>query len=133
MAALTGYEGNKIAIELINMEWKDYDEFERKYGSDNNPDNYAKRNTLWGAYNMMGIALKRGLVDKDLLFETLGYGIIACWAKFEGILKEIRRRYNQPTASEKFEYLAEESYKWFKEKGYDIQVSDTFYRYIPDQ
>lgn len=30
-------------IELMNMEWTDYDEFERKYGSDNNPENYVKR------------------------------------------------------------------------------------------
>ena len=25
------------------MEWKDYDDFEKKYGSDYNLDNYAKR------------------------------------------------------------------------------------------
>ena len=133
IASLTGHEGNKMAIELLNMEWKDYDEFERKYGSDNNPDNYAKRNTLLGAYNMMGLALKRGLVDRDLLFETLGYGLTTTWAKFEGVLMEIRRRYNQPTSMENFQYLAEECSKWFREKGHDIQVPDTFYRYIPDQ
>ena len=132
-ASLTGYEGYKLSIELLNMKWTDYNDFEMKYGSDNNTDNYAKRQTLWSAYNMMGLTLKRGLVDRDLLFETLGYGVLTSWKKFESVIKEIRRRYSQPIACINFEYLAEESYKWFKEKGIDMTIPDTFYSYVPDQ
>jgi hypothetical protein len=133
MTSLMGYEGNKMGIELMNMEWSDYDEFERKYGSDNNQDNYAKRITLWTAYDILGYALKMGLIDRDLLLQNLGYGPITFWAKFKGVVEGIRIRYLQPTGYENFEYLASESIKWFKEKGYDIRVPDTFYRYIPDQ
>jgi hypothetical protein len=33
-------------LELLNMEWDDYDDFERKLGSDNNPDSFVKRTSF---------------------------------------------------------------------------------------
>ncbi|MGD0805493.1 MAG: hypothetical protein ABSA11_15645 [Candidatus Bathyarchaeia archaeon] len=32
----------KQYVTMMNMEWKDYDDFEKKYRSDNNPDAYAR-------------------------------------------------------------------------------------------
>lgn len=48
LASFQDLEFSKIDLEVINMEWTDYDDFERKYGSDYNPDNYAKRMVVWG-------------------------------------------------------------------------------------
>jgi len=126
-------EGSKMYIELLNMEWTDYDDFERKYGSDNNPDNYAKRNTIFISFNAIGLALKRGLVDREIVFEQYSEAILTLWAKFADVIKEIRRRYNQPEILSNLEYLAEECVKYMQEKGIDTTVPDTFYRYIPDQ
>jgi hypothetical protein len=42
MQTFNTVETFKIQGELLKMEWKDYDDFE-KYGSDNNLDNYGKR------------------------------------------------------------------------------------------
>ncbi len=120
-------------IELINMEWTDYDDFERKYGSDNNSDNYAKRTTIFSSLNAIGLALKRGLVAREIIFEQQGEGILTIWAKFGEVIKEIRRRYNQPVILSNLEYLAEECVKYMQEKGIDTTVPDTFYRYVPDQ
>lgn len=131
--SLVGYDVNKIMIELLNMEWNDYDEFERKYGSDINQDNYAKRNMVFQAFNTLGYALKNGLIDRNLLLENNGNSTMVMWAKFTDVIHEQRRRYNQPLSYVNFEYFAGEAYKWYKEKGYDIQVPKTFYRYIPDQ
>ena len=33
----------KEGIELLNMQWTDFDDFARKYDSGVNPDNYALR------------------------------------------------------------------------------------------
>ena len=130
---LTDYEGAKMFVELINMEWDDYDDFERKYGSDNNTDNFAKRQAMWQSYNALGIALKRGLIDRELYFEQSPYGALVLWAKFGGVIRELRRRSNQPLAFVHFEYLAEESRRWIQEKGLDASVPDTFFSYVPDE
>ncbi len=34
--------------ELLKMEWEDFDDYYRKYGSENNPENYALRFSTWG-------------------------------------------------------------------------------------
>ena len=115
------------------MQWTDYDEFERKYGSDNNPDNYAKRNLVWSQYNVIGYMLKMGLIDREMLFELMHVIPVSLWQKFGEVIKEIRRRYNQPLLGTYFEYLAEEAIKYMLEKGLDTTVPDTFFSYIPDQ
>jgi len=133
MTGMANEEGSKRGLELLNMQWTDYDDFETKYGSDNNPDNYAKRQVVWGEYETIGLALKKGLVDRDILFERFGNVPLVYWVKFRDVLKEIRRRYNQPTAFVHFEYLAEECIKYMQENGIDYEVPDTFYHYVPDQ
>ena len=121
-------EGSKRNIELLNMEWADYDDFETKYGSDNNPNNYAKRQMVWQGFDYAGLVLKR-----DLVFEAYGNVPLVFWVKFGDVIKEIRRRYNQPLSLVNFEYLAEECVKYMREKGIDTTVPDTFYSYVPDQ
>jgi hypothetical protein len=133
LASFVNIEFSKNALELINMEWTDFDDFERKYGSDFNPDNYAKRQAIWSAYDTLGQALKRGLIDRDLLFERVGNTPMFYWKKFEDVIKEIRRRYNQPLSMINLEYLAEESRRYMQERGFDATIPDTFYRYVPDK
>ena len=43
----TNYDGWLRNRDLMNMEWVDYDDFEKKYGSDTNPIAYAQRLTMW--------------------------------------------------------------------------------------
>ena len=119
--------------ELMNMEWEDYDDYERKYGSDFNLDNYSKRMVNWGRYNTMGILLRRGLIERDLLFEYAQHAPIQHWTKFKDVIYEMRRRYNVPLFGVDFEYLADECRKYVEEKGFDPKVPDTFFRYVPDE
>ena len=44
---------------------------------------------------------------------------VSLWQKFGEVIKEIRRRYNQPLLGTYFEYLAEEAIKYMLEKGLD--------------
>ncbi len=48
----------------------------RKYGSDNTPYNYAKRNFVWSQFDALGYMLKKGLINRELLFERWKYGIM---------------------------------------------------------
>ncbi len=83
-------------FELINLEWEDYEDFEMKYGSENNPDVAAKRYYLWRQFDAIGYLLKKGLIDADMVFQ-LGINVVIWqWAKWEPIITEIRVRYNMP-------------------------------------
>ena len=129
-----GEEDMRRGLELMNMEWKDYDDYERKYGSDYNPDNYAKRMTMWTRFDWMGMLLRRGLIDREVFFElNPGMNSLQHWTKFKDVIYKMRRRYNVPLFGADFEYLAEENRKYMLEKGYDPTVPETFYRYIPNE
>jgi hypothetical protein len=67
LQTLSSVEDQKIGGELLNMEWSNYDEFEKKYGSDNNLDNYAKRMHVFYDYTAIGNLMKDGLVDAETL------------------------------------------------------------------
>jgi hypothetical protein len=49
--------------ELYSMEWEDWDDYNRKYGSENNPENYALRYSTWSRINGVGLLVKTGLID----------------------------------------------------------------------
>lgn len=94
--------------ELLNMEWTDYDDFEKKYGSDFNLDNYAKRSSTNYTYNSIGFLLRQGLVDSEVLYGFLGVSSSFLWYKFEDVIKEQRRRYMGKDNYEDLEFLAKE-------------------------
>ena len=80
-------------IELMNMEWKNYDNFEKKYGSDYNSDNFSKRMNLRHSYNSLGNLLRSGLADRDTLYNAGLRTTVWLWVKFKPIIEENRRRY----------------------------------------
>jgi hypothetical protein len=122
-------EGYLNYVTLMNMEWKDYDDFERKYGSDNNPEAYSKRLALWSYYNNLGYLVSEGLIDSDTLFDMQGEGTIWQWMKWEPIIKEIRIRYKQPELAKWFDYLAERLVEVRRRRGLNVELPKTFMRY----
>jgi len=120
-------------IELMNMEWDDYDDFERKYGSDNNPENFAMRSSIWMAMNGVGAMLLDGLIEPERLVRLVGQGSQFLWAKFKPIIYEQRVRYGMPNAYYYFEYLAETLEKELLRQNEDFKLPETLTRYIPDE
>ena len=98
--------------ELMYMEWENYDDFERKYGSDVNRENYITRMVVWGAFDSLGQLLRTGMADKDILYNSLfTYNSVQVWNKYEDILTINRKLYSSPEGWSGFEYLAKELYK----------------------
>jgi hypothetical protein len=121
-------------LELVNMQWDDYDDFEKKYGSDHNPANFSKRSSSWYQYNTIGLLLKKGMIDPDTLFGIQsGETALFQWTKFGTIIKEIRKRYNMPRFCVNFEYLATENVKYLQQKGFSAEIPDAYYTYIPKE
>jgi len=120
-------------IELLNMQWDDYDDFESKYGSDNNPENFATRYSLFYRLNSIGILVKDGFVEAETVYNLLGdVSTIWLWKKFESVIKEIRVRYNVPSALDHFEFLYDELLKIRESRGVSDPIPETFARYIPE-
>ena len=124
---LKSEESQRRFIELMYMEWKDYDDFERKYGSDDHPDLYAKRMSALYEFNGVGHLLKEGLIDMDTAYshsDTIG---LQLWGKFESIVREQRVRYNVPELYVDLEFLAGEIAKRLEEKGYSTKIPSPHY------
>ena len=131
----TSEEVQKRSIELIALEWSDYDDFERKYGSDNNPDNYGIRYAAWSGFNQLGYLLKQGLIKIEQfqgIYAGAG-GPMWMWHKFGSIIKEQRRRYNLPFLFVWFEYLANELIKDLERRGHTNLIPENYASHIPDE
>jgi len=123
----------KNYVDFMNMSWKDYDEFERKYGSDEHPENYAMRWNLWYIGDGIGYILRRGLIDLETV-TNLGGGIfVIIWEKSRDLIVEQRERYKMPTLLENFEYLVGEVKAYRFRQGRPVEVPETYLRYVPDE
>jgi len=132
MQTLLTEEAQRRWIDLINMEWTNYDDYERKYGSDNNPDNYAKRFSVWSSCNVFGHLLRKNVADAETFYYAGGQYVVWIWEKFKPVILEHRRRYSVSNAFDGLEYLAEEMLKITRKKDPSFEIPKTFAKYIPD-
>ena len=124
------YEFVTKVAELTYMEWDNYDDFERKYGSDVNLENYAKRVLVWSKYDSLGQLLKKGLADKDILYNSqVVYNSVYLWYKYQDILEVNRRLYSGADGWTGFEYLANEmlKIKHQRDPTWDIDSGNPMY------
>jgi len=124
-------EGYRDTFDLLNYEWKNYEDFEKKYGTENDTDAAAKRYATMAKYNQLGMMLRRGLVEAEDLYSVGMGGVIFLWMKYKPILEEGRRRYFGKGYFEDLEYLAGEMVRITKEKDPSFVVPETMDKYVP--
>ncbi len=93
---------------LGKTEWKDFDDFTKRYDSRVNPENWAIRQYYWGAYDVLGYQWKEGLVDIDLISRLAGGRIEVTWRRFGPIIEEYRKTDWPADRYKDFEDLANE-------------------------
>ena len=128
-----GEQGFKNYFELLRYEWKDYEDFEKKYGSEYNVEATAKRFSVWQDYNLIGMMLRKGLVEADDLFDMGVQGVIFLWEKYKPIIEEERGRYLGDNFLSDFEYLAGEMFRVANEREPTYMIPETLDKYVPDQ
>jgi hypothetical protein len=94
-------------LELMKMEWTDFDDFTKKYDSRVNPMNWAIRAYFWGVYDVLGYQWKEGLVDINLI-NRLTTGPEVIWRKFGPVIQEYRKTDYASDALKDFEDLGNE-------------------------
>ena len=99
-----------------NLEWVDYEDFQRKYGRKSNPEAWARLWSYLVKFDDVGLMLNRGVIDIKDFYEISGRSIPALWKKYQPIFEEDRRR-GDPKSMDWFEYLVEEMHKESKRRG----------------
>ena len=126
-------EGVRRWGELLNMEWSSYDDFERKYGSDVNLDNYAKRQSVFYTFNAVGTLIREKLVEPETLYKLEMVGASLLWAKFEDVIREQRRRYMGADFYQELELLAKEMMRIKLKRDSSYKLPETFLKYVPEK
>jgi hypothetical protein len=95
--------------DLLQWQWDDFEDFERKYGLDENTDAFHQRHAMFNWANFIGSLLMKDLIDIELVYKFVPFGFPQLWNKFKPIIEEQRVRYNfGPDYHAGFEHLAEE-------------------------
>jgi hypothetical protein len=102
-------------LEIYNMNWESIEDAYQKYSGEHNPQAMATINSVAAYFTGVGILVKRGLIDIELVDEMLSYVIIAQWEKLEPIIMDIRRRSGTSKIYNNFEYIYHEIKKRSKE------------------
>ena len=126
-------EGYRSWFELLRYEWKDYEDFERKYGSENNVDAAAKRYASWALFNSVGMMLRKGMVEAEDLYDMGMMAPIFLWEKYKPIIEENRRRYNGQYYLQNLEYLAGEMLRVVKGRDPSYRIPEALDKYVPDK
>jgi len=126
-------EGQKRYFELMNYEWTNYEDFERKYGSENNPEAAAKRYAVLTGFNTMGMLVRKGMVKAEDVYDMGIGGIPLFWEKYKPIVEESRRRYNGKEYCRSVEYLAGEMLKYVQSKEPSYRIPEKQKTYDPNK
>lgn len=109
---LNGIEWVQAMRKVTALEYKDYDDFVKKYGtlSIETPITVAVA-TICNWFEAVGYLLKRNLVSADYLWDCHGHIGIFVWEKLKPVIEGHRKQYNMPGLWKPFEYFCNEMKK----------------------
>jgi hypothetical protein len=103
---LTSVENTESLIKISEIEWTDWDDFERRWGSTGqNPAIAVMRYSVLGKFENLGWLLERGLLDPEWAYSQFHFWATPTWLRFKPWVMMMRERYNSPTIFIGFEYL----------------------------
>ena len=90
---------------LLSWDWNDFDDFKEKYMVP--PDN-AKYLSYFTNLEGLGLLVRNGLLDANLVYDLQYVSIIKIWEKFLPIVLEYRKVWSSPQVWVTVEYLYDE-------------------------
>ena len=93
-------------VEVMSMQWSDFDDFKRKYDSSVDPESYARRDSVLLTYDFLGQLYRFGVVDLSTFTDIWAMGAVMCWTKFKPIVEGYRGWEWPKGAFSDLEYLA---------------------------
>ena len=112
MQSLSTPEFYELGKELMNMRWSDFEDYRRKYDYTVNYENFTARMLIWDKYDIIGLLLKRGLIDIETLNSVASQPLTLRWMIFKPIIDEYRKFSYGKDAFSNWEYAAYELAKY---------------------
>ena len=94
---------NENYFNLIDREWKDFDDWMAKYGDQ--VKIRASNRAIDQYFEGIGVLVHRGLIDISLVDDLMSSLLISFWDKRSPLVNEARERYGSPQIMEWTEYL----------------------------
>jgi hypothetical protein len=123
--SLTSVETMKIIFELWGMEWTDWEDFEKRWGSTGNPESAARRMSLFYKVDNIGWLLKKKLLDPEWVYSQFHSLLTPMWIKWEPYVMQTRKAFNSPTIYIGFEYLGKKLVEIETAKGIKAVIPTT--------
>ena len=94
-------------LEQMRFVWifDDFDDFFDKYGVENNPDEHAIWDQAMMWHEGLGVLIRKGLIDPEIVDDLMGGHILHFWNRFGPIIKEFRERNEAPLSWKDIDYL----------------------------
>jgi len=108
-------EMQQAMVKIINLEFKDYDDFVKKYGplASEKPEQMAMM-TIGNYCETIGTLVRKGLVGIDLVREFWGHNLMLYWEKLKPVAEGAIKQYDQPWYGESEQSNAEYLYNELK-------------------
>ena len=98
---------------MIRWEWKDYNDFEAKYGV----AGWAKFFSYMSQLEGIAFLVINGFLDPNHVYDLQYNSIIGLWEKFLPLTVESREKWSSPQSWDKVEYLYDEMIRIRDERG----------------
>jgi hypothetical protein len=99
-------EGALRWVDILSMQWSDFDDYVKKYDSSINRENFAKRITFWNTCEVLGYQVRYGMIDIETVYNVGCNWVVSAWMKFKPIIEQYRKWEWAEDACANFEYLA---------------------------
>ncbi|HWG91325.1 MAG TPA: DUF4760 domain-containing protein [Candidatus Thermoplasmatota archaeon] len=95
--------------DYVNHPIHDFTEFKSYYPAGSQAHTHFWR--IRHFYELAGVLIERGAMDEDLFFDLFGTPAIY-WERFEDVVHDLRKVWNNPRLAENFQLLAERGRRW---------------------
>ena len=111
MQTFISEDGLRRYHEVMTMQWKDVDDFMKKYDSSVSQEYFAKRHAVWNTWDVLGYLVKKRMIDIETIFAVSGGEVVNSWAKWKPIIELFREKEGLDQYTY-WEYLASEMSNW---------------------
>ena len=73
--------------EILLQEWRDFEDFWDKYGQQNNPEAWARWQTVVSYFQGIGVLLRQGMLDIKVIEELFAPTVFIAWVRMGPIVK----------------------------------------------
>ena len=114
--AFSSKEYSEAALKMFSTDYKDYDDFVKKYGHVFAEGPVQTEFLMMGMFfEGIGVLTKRKLADIALVNDL--FAIEWFWEKVKPLAEGLRKQFNNPHVYEWFEYLSNEWKKYYQQQA----------------